>query len=606
MNQLLLNRLLLKPLIRVATAGHVDDGKSTLLGQLLVHCGAVPRDVRAGIAKSSAEFVGGFDFSLVTDGLSAEQEQRITIDVAYRSMETEAARVLWADAPGHVQYLKNLATAASTADALLFVVDVRNGVSASALAQLRWAYALGVRQIVVAVNKMDLVGYSADVFAPFCDQFGALKLPFVRQRLIPVSALEGEQLFAPSARMPWFEGPTLLQALSQLNRGVEDDRVSGDHRVGGDARGVFVEVQMVQRFGGRRWILGTLRGGRLCIGSAVRLGDKPLTAKVERLLVRGQASETAQADDAVSILLSEEWDVSKGDILLATGPDLTREAKVTRLNDFSADVLWFSQQTLFSAQSRSLWLRLSNQWTKANVEATQDVAWNTQGQVRVRLSEPVFYSSDSRELSRAVLVDVETAETVGALVNISSMAKTLAATSDAAFTSANSTSAKTVLLTGLPASGKSTLAEALKNSLNPMSRWVWLDGDRLREGLCKGLGFSDADRFENLRRMAEVAALFNAEGLNVICSFIAPLRAQRELVRDIVGAEKYLEVFVDAPAHVCEQRDPKGLYRLKREGKIPNLTGTATYEAPNSPDLHLQTDQLSIAQCLQQLQEMLA
>ena len=580
--------------LRFLTAGSVDDGKSTLIGRLLFDSQAILADQLQNLEKRAAG--APVDLSLLTDGLEAEREQGITIDVAYRYFSTGKRHFIVADCPGHEQYTRNMATGASTADLAIVLVDARKGV----LPQTRrhsWICALfGVKQVLLAVNKMDLVGWDEGVFAAIRAEYAALAeaVGIARVQAVPVSALQGDNLTRRGGAA-WYDGPTLLEHLEAAPIPAID--------TDGAAR---LPVQLVLRpHQDFRGYAGTLAHGRLSKGDAVVVQPSGQEAVVASVAVGGREVEAADAGQAVVVTLDRERDVSRGDVLCAA------DAPLPVSDQFVANLVWMDEAPLMPG--RGYWLRIGSREVAATVteishridvntqahEPARQLVMNDVGLVKLSLAAPIPLASyeESRALGGFILIDRLTHATAGAGVvrhglrrgeNVHWQAFTV----DKAVRAAQKQQTpRCVWFTGLSGSGKSTIANLVERGLVAKGQHTYLlDGDNVRHGLNRDLGFTDADRVENLRRVAEVAKLMVDAGLVVLVSFIAPFAREREMARSLFAPGEFLEVFVDTPVAVCEARDPKGLYAKARSGKIPNFTGVnAPYERPASPDLRIDT-----------------
>jgi len=585
-------------ILRVLACGSVDDGKSTLIGRLLFECGAVPDDVLAALERDSRRFgtvEGGLDYALLVDGLSAEREQGVTIDVAYRYFETPRRRFILADAPGHQQYTRNMATGASLADLAILLVDARKGLLAQTRRHAAIAALLGVRQIVLAVNKMDLVGFDQAVFDQIVAAFEAVRESLGRQsvRAIPVCARDGDNIVEPSARIAWYHGPTLLQVLEQAD-------ASG--AAPGPAR---LPVQWVIRPDHSfRGYAGTLAGGVLQAGAKVVNALSRTEARVARIVTADGDLEQAVPGQAVTLVLDREIDASRGDVL-AAAPAPEQAEQIT------ANVVWMDDTPLFRGRAYLLMLgtravvaTVTEITSRVDIERLEDepareLHLNEIGRVSIALSHPVAcepYAS-SRALGGFILVDRLTRNTVGAgmVTEITSARSPIywhhLDVDQAARAALKSQRPVVLWFTGLSGAGKSTIANLVEKRLLAQGRHTMtLDGDNVRHGLNRDLGFSEADRVENIRRVAEVSKLFVEAGLIVLVSFISPYRAERMLAREAVREDEFLEIYVDTPVDECRRRDPKGLYKKADAGVIRNFTGVdAPYEEPLSPEIRLRT-----------------
>ena len=586
-------------LLRVLTCGSVDDGKSTLIGRLLFEFGSVPDDVMTALERDSKRFgtvADGVDYALLVDGLSAEREQGVTIDVAYRFFQTESRRFILADAPGHEQYTRNMATGASTADVAVLLVDARKGLLAQTRRHAAIAWLMGVRQIVLVVNKMDLVGFEKDIFDQIVADFDALRdrlgdIPFTA---IPICARDGDNVIQPGARMGWYSGPSLLATLEAA-------------QPAGDAAGrpFRMPTQLVNRPDASfRGYAGTIASGRIRPGDAIANASGAVEARVARIVTMDGDLAEAMAGDAVTLVLDEEIDVSRGDVLAAS--PLPKAA-----DEVTAWIVWMIDTPLFRGRAYSVMLgtrvvtgtitALSARLDIGTLEEApvQELRLNEIGRVTISLTQPLVCEpyADSHALGGFILVDRLSGDTVGAgmVIDAKSRPRNLhwqRLDVDKNVRAALKGQKPAVLwFTGLSGSGKSTIANLVERRLVAMGRHTMvLDGDNVRHGLNRDLGFTEADRVENIRRIAEVSKLFVEAGLIVLVSFISPYRAERGLARDTVEAGEFLEIYVDTPVEECRRRDPKGLYAKADAGQLVNFTGVdAPYEPPTAPELQLPT-----------------
>ena len=603
-----------KDLLRFITCGSVDDGKSTLIGRLLYEGKLLFEDQLASL-KSESERVGTqggeLDFALLVDGLAAEREQGITIDVAYRFFTTDKRKFIVADTPGHEQYTRNMATGASTADLAIILADVHR--SSDLLTQTRRhtyiCSMLGIRQLVLAVNKMDLVGYSQKVF----DSYVAKYLAFARElgitdvACIPISALRGDNVVAPSAEMPWYQGAALLPYLETV------DIVGDDLQ-----RPLRLPVQWVNRPNQEfRGFAGTIVSGAVGIGAPVKVLPSAQEAKVSRIVTQGGDLEGAICGQAVTLVLDREIDVSRGNVICDA------DAPVAISDQFEVHLLWMAQEQLLPGRGYLLKLGTSTAQAtvsslkyKVNVNTLEHTAAKTLhlneiGVCNLSLDKPVAFEAyaDNRELGSFILIDRITNQTIGmgmidfALRRATNIHWQNLEVSREARAAQKHQKAAVIWFTGLSGSGKSTIASALEKRLYSLGRHTYvLDGDNVRHGLNRDLGFTDADRVENIRRVAEVARLMADAGLIVVVSFISPFRDEREMARDLMNEGEFIEVFVDTPLEICEVRDPKGLYRKARRQEIMNFTGISSpYEPPENPEIRLETANLTVDQAVLQL-----
>jgi bifunctional enzyme CysN/CysC len=586
-------------LLHVLACGSVDDGKSTLIGRLLFECGTIPDDVMVALERDSKRFgtvPGAVDYALLVDGLAAERDQGITIDVAYRFFETPRRRFILADAPGHEQYTRNMVTGASASDLAVLLVDARKGLLVQTRRHAAIASLLGIRQVVLAVNKMDLVGFDQAVFGKIVTDFYALlgKLGPLAVTAIPVCARDGDNVTAPSTRMPWYSGTTLLTALE----GAEPTSHVAE-------RAFRMPVQLVTRPDHTfRGYAGTVATGTIRPGAVVVNAASSVEAKVAHIVTMDGELSEATPGQAVTLVLDREIDVSRGDVL-AVAPPPPLADQVT------AWVVWMDDTPLFRGRAYLLMLgtrmvvgTITEITNRLDVDTLAEVpvrelGLNEIGKVTISLAQrvPCERYAVSRELGGFILIDRLTRNTVGAGMVIELRAGTenihwhrLDVDKHAR---AGLMGQKPAVLwfTGLSGAGKSTIANLVEKALHAQGRHTMsLDGDNVRHALNRDLGFSEADRVENIRRVAEVSKLFVEAGLIVLVSFISPYRAERMLARDCVAEGEFLEIFVDTPVAECRRRDPKGLYARADAGQIRNFTGVdAPYEEPLDPEIRLPT-----------------
>lgn len=584
--------------LRVLTCGSVDDGKSTLIGRLLFECGTIPDDVMAALERDSKRFGtvdGATDYALLVDGLEAEREQGVTIDVAYRFFETPARRFILADTPGHQQYTRNMVTGASTADLAVLLIDARKGILPQTRRHAAIASLLGIRQVILAVNKMDLMGFEESVFAAIRHDFRALlgKLEFDRITPIPICARDGDNVTGPSVRMPWYTGPTLLRTLEHADPGSAQ---AGPFRM---------PVQYVNRPDhGFRGYAGTIATGRVRPGDRLVNAAANTEAAVARIVSMDGDLAEAGAGDPVTLVLDREIDISRGDVLSA-------DPAPAAADGLESWVVWMDETPLFRGRAYLLMLgtrtvvaTITDITTRLDMETLDEVsvrelALNEIGRVSISLTHPVVCEpyETSRDLGGFILIDRLTRGTVGA--GMVTAIRTRNAdivwhrldVDKAARSQMKGQKPAVLWFTGLSGAGKSTIANLVERRLHGLGHHTMvLDGDNVRHGLNRDLGFSEADRVENIRRIAEVSRLFVEAGLIVIVSFISPYRAERMLARDRVGRGEFLEIFVDTPIEECRRRDPKGLYVKADSGQIRNFTGVdAPYEEPLDPEIRLRT-----------------
>jgi bifunctional enzyme CysN/CysC len=605
-------------LLRFITCGSVDDGKSTLIGRLLYESGLVLEDQMAALeadSRRSGTVEGDLDFALLLDGLSAEREQGITIDVSHRYFSTARRHFIVADTPGHEQYTRNMVTGASTADCAVILLDARKGV----LTQTRrhsWIVALlGLRHVVLAVNKMDLVDFAEERFREIELEYAAVAeqigLPDVR--CIPVSALAGDNVVAASERTPWYDGPTLLEYLET----VEVDLERMEHAP------FRMPVQLVSRPSSDfRGFAGTVAGGVVRPGDAIRVLPRDTRSTVERIVTYDGDLEQAVAGQAVTLTLADEIDASRGDMIAAA------EDPPGVADQFEATVVWMADDPMY--RGRNYLMRIGSQLAtatiaplkyKLNVNTLEHVAatkleLNEIGVIDLELDRPVAFDpyDDNRDTGGFILIDRISNETVGAgmirfaLRRASNLRWQAVDIDKAARAAAKGQTPSVLWFTGRPGAGKSTIANLVEAELHRRGCHTYmLDGDNVRHGLNKDLGFTQADRVENIRRVAEVARLMTDAGLIVIVSFISPFRSERRMARELFDEGEFLEVFVDTPLAVAEERDPKGHYAKARRGELTNFTGIdSPYEPPEHAELVLDTTALSAEACAERVVASLA
>jgi len=589
-----------KSFLRFITCGSVDDGKSTLIGRLLYDSKLIFEDHMAALEADSKR-VGTqgdkIDFALLVDGLAAEREQGITIDVAYRFFSTEKRKFIVADTPGHEQYTRNMATGASTAELAVILIDARKGVLTQTKRHSFIVSTLGIRHVVVAVNKMDLVDYDQAVFDRIEKDYRefAQKLSIPDITVVPISALEGDNIVTPSANMAWFTGPTLMGHLEN----VDPSRDEAD-------QAFRMPVQWVNRPNlDFRGFAGTIATGYIRPGDQVIALPSAKTSKVARIVTHDGDLDKAVAGQAVTITLEDEIDISRGDVLAAA------EARPEVTDQFQAHVFWMSDEALLPG--RSYLLKTSNRMASAVVtEIKHRINVNTLAQepgktlelnscavANLSLDRPIAFDpyQDNRAMGSFILIDRMTNNTVGCgMIDFGLRRATnihwQSVDVDKKLRSEQKHQSPCVLwFTGLSGSGKSTIANLVEKKLQARAKHTYLlDGDNVRHGLNRDLGFTAEDRVENIRRVGEVARLMVDAGLIVMTAFISPFRSERRMVRDLLGEHEFVEVFVDTPLEICEQRDPKGLYKKARAGEIKNFTGfDSPYEEPDKAEITVNT-----------------
>jgi bifunctional enzyme CysN/CysC len=608
-----LNALERKSLLRFLACGSVDDGKSTLIGRLLWESKMLFEDQIAALEADSRKAGtrgGDIDYALLLDGLSAEREQGITIDVACRFFTTDRRKFIVADTPGHEQYTRNMVTGASTADLAIILIDARKGVLVQTRRHSFLVQLLGIRHVVVAVNKMDLVDYAQDVFERIEADYRA----FARQigledvLVMPICGVHGDNLIERSLRTPWYGGPALMDHLETVQ--IDEQRLQ--------RRPFRMPVQWVNRPNlDFRGFAGTVASGTIRPGDSVRVLPGGRSATVTRVVTADGDLPEAVAHQSVTLTLAEEMDVSRGDLLCAAG----EPAQVA--DQFQATIVWMSEQPML--RGRSYLLKIGTRTVTATVlplkhkidintlehVAAERLELNEIGVAELELDRPIAFDPyrDDRETGGFVLIDRISNGTVGAgmlefaLRRADNIHWQAVEVDRAARRRLNGHGSAVIWLTGLSGAGKSTLANALERRLHARGvRTYLLDGDNVRHGLNKDLGFTAQDRVENIRRVAEVARLMVDAGVVVITAFISPFRAERRTARELMGPGEFIEVHVDVPLDVAERRDPKGLYKKARRGELKNFTGIdSPYEAPESPEIAIDTSRVETVDAVEQI-----
>jgi bifunctional enzyme CysN/CysC len=605
-----------KTLLRFIACGSVDDGKSTLMGRLLYESNGVFDDQLAVLANESRRVGtrgGDLDFALLLDGLCAEREQGITIDVAYRFFSTATRKFIVADTPGHEQYTRNMVTGASTAELAVVLVDARKGVLPQTRRHSYLVSLLGIRQIVLAINKMDLVDYSRVTFERIEGAYRAFAahVGLTDVTCIPLSAVQGDNVVRRGERMPWYTGPTLLE---QLHRSPAGSGLA--------VKPFRLPVQWVNRPNSEfRGLAGLIVSGRVRVDDPIRVLPAGLQTRVAEILDGDRPVESAGAGQSVTLVLADEIDVSRGDVLAAAS------APPQAAEQFEATVIWMHDEPMLPG--RSYLVKLGTRTvagtiapikyrididTLAHVDAAR-LDLNDIARCNVVLDQPVVFEpyQENRDLGGFIVIDRLTNNTVGAgLLHFAVRGshdvtwETLEVSRQAR-ARLKGQQPRVLWLTGLPAAGKTTIAKLLDKQLHWLGRHTYvLDGDNLRHGLNKDLGFTEADRVENVRRVAEVARVMADAGLIVMVSFISPFRAERRMARRLMAQGEFVEIFVDAPLDVAEARDPKGLYKRARRGELRNFTGIdSPYQPPEHPEIHLETATLTPERAVQIILEYL-
>ncbi|WP_394730166.1 sulfate adenylyltransferase subunit CysN [Altererythrobacter sp. GH1-8] len=596
-----------KQMLRFITCGSVDDGKSTLIGRLLYDSKMIFEDQLAAL-ESDSKKVGTqgeeIDFALLVDGLAAEREQGITIDVAYRFFATEKRKFIVADCPGHEQYTRNMATGASTADLAVILVDARKGMLVQTRRHSYICHLLGIKHLVLAVNKMDLIDYDQATF----DQIVADYRAFAKEvgiedfTAIPISGFKGDNITSsPSANTPWYSGPSLIEYLETVELA----------NTAAQARSFRMPVQWVNRPNlDFRGFTGLIAGGTVKPGDSVRIVPAGKTSTVKSIVTFDGELEEAVAGQSVTITLNDEVDCSRGDVIASA--DDPPEAS----DQFETTVIWMGEEAL--KPGRDYWLKIGSQTVSARLAAPKyeiDMAsfehlaaktleLNSIGVAELTTDRPITFEpyQTSRQMGGFILIDKFSHATVAAGLihfslrraqNVHWQPTTITREDHAAM---KNQSPRVLWFTGLSGSGKSTIANAVEQRLNLMNRHTFLlDGDNVRHGLNKDLGFTEADRIENIRRVGEVAKLMTDAGLIVLTAFISPFKAERRMVREMIGEGEFIEIFVDTPLAVAEERDVKGLYKKARAGQLKNFTGIdSPYEEPENAEIRVNTVEMSV------------
>ena len=594
-----------KSLLRFITCGSVDDGKSTLIGRLLYDSKMIFEDQLAALEADSKR-VGtqgqNIDFALLVDGLAAEREQGITIDVAYRFFATEKRKFIVADTPGHEQYTRNMVTGASTADLAIILIDARKGVLTQTRRHSYLAHLLGIRNLVLAVNKMDLIGYDQAKYESIVADYTAFadSIGIAAFTAMPISGFVGDNITTHSTNTPWYAGPTLIAHLES----VELDVIANQHRP------FRMPVQWVNRPNlDFRGFSGLISSGRVAPGDAVRVLPGGKTSRITRIVTMEGDLEEAVAGQSVTLCLADEIDCSRGNVLARA------DAPPEVADQFEAVIVWMSDEEMLPG--RSYWLKLATQTVTANVQApkyqvnvntmehlaAKTLTLNAIGMANISTDRPLVFEpyATDHTLGGFILIDKISNATVAAGLLQFSLRRaqnvhwqTLDISRE---THANLKNQKPALLwfTGLSGAGKSTIANLVEKKLVRMNRHTFLlDGDNVRHGLNKDLGFTDADRVENIRRVGEMAKLMTDAGLIVITAFISPFQAERKMVRDMIAQGEFFEIHIDTPLAEAERRDVKGLYKKARAGQLAHFTGIdSPYEAPVNPDIYINTTKLT-------------
>lgn len=606
-----------KGLLRFITCGSVDDGKSTLIGRLLYESKLLFEDQLAAMEADSKKYGtqgDEMDFALLVDGLAAEREQGITIDVAYRFFSTDKRKFIVADTPGHEQYTRNMVTGASTADAAILMVDARQGVVTQTRRHSFLMQLIGIRHVVVAINKMDLVDYSQQVFddivadyRAFADEIGLTEVTF-----IPMSALKGDNIIAHGEQMPWYHGTTLLGFLETVE--VDDARLQG--------KPFRLPVQWVNRPNlDFRGFSGTIASGVIRPNDEIRVLPSGQATRVGRIVTFDGDLDQAVVGQSITLTTTEEIDISRGDVIT------TLDSPPQVADQFETSLVWMHDEPLYPG--RPYLMKIGTQTVSATVTdikyevnvntlehtAAKQLELNGIGVCTLSINRPIPFDpyAENQDTGGFILIDRMSNDTVGAgmlhfaLRRSQNIHRQHVDVDKALRAELKAQKPAVLWFTGLSGAGKSTIANALEKKLAAFGQHTYLlDGDNLRHGLNRDLGFTDADRVENIRRVAEVAKLMVDAGLIVLTAFISPFRSERKMARRMLDEGEFIEIFVDTPLEVAEARDPKGLYKKARRGELKNFTGIdSAYEVPENPDLHLKAADLPADEAADQILRLL-
>ena len=602
-------------LLRFITCGSVDDGKSTLIGRMLYESQMIFDDQVASLKKDSQKHgTQGeeIDFALLVDGLSAEREQGITIDVAYRFFSSSKRKFIVADTPGHEQYTRNMATGASTADLAILLVDARNGVVTQTKRHSFIVSLLGIKNVILAINKMDLVNYDQKTFQQIDQHYRDFtkNLNFKHIQSIPISALKGDNVYEKSKMMKWYSQQTLFSYLETVQ--VTSTKSSK----------FILPVQRVNRPNlDFRGYSGTIASGSIKVGEEIRTVPSNQKAKVKEIFIGDKSIKLSTNKQSITLTLNKEIDISRGDIICK------KDSIVESADQFNINMIWMSEENCFPGRSYIAKIHNSSATIKIldikkiyNVNTLEhspgkQLDLNDVAEVTVSLGKniPFMTYQENKNMGSMILIDPLSNQTIGVgMINFALRRaqnihlQSLSITKELR-EKMNGHKGQVLWLTGLSGSGKSTIANALEKELYAEGKKTYvLDGDNIRHGLNKDLGFNDKDRVENIRRVAEVAKLMCDAGLIVITAFISPFRTERDMARSLFQSGEFKEIFISTPLNIAEQRDPKGLYKKARKGEIPNFTGiNSPYEKPLNPELSLDTSKTSITQCVKKIREII-
>ena len=602
-------------LLRFITCGSVDDGKSTLIGRMLYESQMIFDDQVASLKKDSQKHGTqgeDIDFALLVDGLSAEREQGITIDVAYRFFSSSKRKFIVADTPGHEQYTRNMATGASTADLAILLVDARNGVMTQTKRHSFIVSLLGIKKVILAINKMDLVNYDQKTYQQIDQHYRsfAKNLKFDHIQSIPISALKGDNVYEKSATMKWYTEQTLFSYLETVK--VTSAKSSK----------FILPVQRVNRPNlDFRGYSGTIASGNIKVGEEIRTVPSNQKAKVKELFIGDKSIKSSSNKQSITLTLNKEIDISRGDIICK------KDSIVESADQFNINMIWMSEENCFPGRSYIAKIHNNSSTVKIldikkiyNVNTLEhspgkQLDLNDVAEVTVSLNKNVPFMSyqENKNMGSMIIIDPISNQTIGVgMINFALRRaqnihlQSLSITKELR-EKINGHKGQVLWLTGLSGSGKSTIANALEKQLYAEGKKTYvLDGDNIRHGLNKDLGFTDKDRVENIRRVAEVAKLMCDAGLIVITAFISPFRTEREMARSLFQSDEFKEIFISTPLKIAEQRDPKGLYKKARSGEIPNFTGiNSPYEKPINPELTIDTSKTSITQSVKKILEII-